>query len=134
MRPLDFPLLADENIHFEVIAALAAKGRQVTSVHAERLAGREDREILHYAHVRGWVVLTHDSDFGTLAIRKGEPYTGIIYLRPGHIVPAFVLEILEAMESLPLHTVPPFLAVAERRGRVVRVRVRSAAEGSPPSS
>jgi hypothetical protein len=26
MRPLNFPLLADENIHPEVIAALAARG------------------------------------------------------------------------------------------------------------
>ncbi len=83
MRPLDFPLLADENIHPEVVQTLAARGKQVVSVLAEGLAGREDREILSHAHARGWVVVTHDGDFGTLSIGQGEGYTGIIYLRPG---------------------------------------------------
>jgi predicted nuclease of predicted toxin-antitoxin system len=61
MKPLDFPLLADENIHPEIIEALAAKGKQITSVQAHGLASRSDREILRYAHSRGWAVLTHDS-------------------------------------------------------------------------
>jgi predicted nuclease of predicted toxin-antitoxin system len=126
MRPLDFPLLADENIHPEVIAALAAKGKQITSVHAEGLAGRKDREILRHAHAQGWVVITHDSDFGSLAIQMGEPYTGIIYLRPGHISPSFVLNALEALDTVFLDAVPSFLVVAERREEIVRVRVRSA--------
>jgi predicted nuclease of predicted toxin-antitoxin system len=92
MRPLDFPLLADENIHPEVVAALAARGKQITSVVAAGLAGKQDREILGYAHERGWVVLTHDSDFGTLSIAMGEPYIGIVFLRPGHISPGVVLQ------------------------------------------
>jgi predicted nuclease of predicted toxin-antitoxin system len=125
MRPLDFPLLADENIHPEVVEALAAKGKQITAVRAEGLAGRQDREILRHAHTRGWVVMTHDSDFGALAIRMGEPYTGIIYLRPGHISPSFVLDVLEALDTVSLETGPPFLVVAERREDTVRVRVRS---------
>jgi predicted nuclease of predicted toxin-antitoxin system len=125
MRPLDFPLLADENIHPEIIEALTAKGKQITSVLAAGLAGREDREILSHAHSRGWVVVTHDSDFGSLSIGKGEPYTGVIFLRPGHISPAFVLQALDALETLPLEAAPPFLAVAERRDRVIRVKVRA---------
>jgi predicted nuclease of predicted toxin-antitoxin system len=128
MRPLNFPLLADENIHPEVVEALAAKGKQITSVRSEGLAGRQDREILSHAHARGWVVMTHDSDFGTLAIRKGEHYTGIVYLRPGHISPSFVLDVLEALDTISLDTVPPFLVVAERKGEIVRVRVRSGKE------
>jgi predicted nuclease of predicted toxin-antitoxin system len=125
MRPLDFPLLADENIRGEVVEALAASGKTATTVRAEGLAGRPDHEILSYAHARLWVVLTHDSDFGFLAIRKGLPYTGIIYLRPGHISPAYVLETLAALEKLPLDVVPPFLVVAHRRERVVRVKIRT---------
>lgn len=85
-------------------------------------------EILRYAHARGWVVMTHDSDFGTLAIRRGEPYTGIIYLRPGHIFPSFVLNVLEALDTVSLDMVLPFIVVAERREEIVRVRVRSAAK------
>ncbi len=132
MKPLDFPLLADENIHPEVVAALAAQGKRITCVLIEGLAGREDREILKHAHERGWVVITHDSDFGTLAIRKGEPYTGIIYLRPGHISARFVIEVLESLEALPFDAAPSFLVVAERREQVVRLRLRSSAEGAPP--
>jgi predicted nuclease of predicted toxin-antitoxin system len=128
MKPLDFPLLADENIHPEVIGALRADGGDLRSILTEGLAGKEDREILRHAHLRGWVVLTHDSDFCTLAIREGEPYTGIIYVRPGHIAPQFVLEILEAVRSLPVESTPPFVIVAERREQNIRVRVRSAAE------
>jgi len=126
MKPLDFPLLADENIHPEVIAALIAAGRAVRSVHSEGLAGEEDRKILRHAHSREWVILTHDSDFGALTIRKGEPYTGIIYLRPGHIAPEFVLQVLEAVRAISIETPAPFLIVAERREERVRVRIRSA--------
>ena len=107
---------------------LAAKGKQIVSVRAEGLAGRQDREILRHAHGRGWVVVTHDSDFGSLAIRIGEPYTGIIYLRPGHIAPSFVLKMLEALETASLDAVPPFLVVAERREEIIRVRLRSAVQ------
>src|SRR4051794_5445992 len=126
MKPLDFPLLTDENIHPTVLEALVGVGRDARSVRTEGLAGKEDREILHHAHSRRWVILTHDSDFGTLAIREGQPYTGIIYLRPGHILPEFVLEILEAVRTLTLEPSPPFMIVAERRENLVRVRVRSA--------
>jgi hypothetical protein len=83
---------------------------------------------LGYAHERGWVVVTHDSDFGSLSTAMGEPYTGIVFLRPGHIVPSFVLQGVDVLEAFPLEVSPPFLAVAERRGRVVRVRVRSSRE------
>lgn len=72
--------------------------------------------------------MTHDSDFGSLSTAMGEPYTGIVFLRPGHIVPSFVLQAVDALEALPMKVAPPFLAVAERRGTVVRVRVRSSRE------
>lgn len=127
MKPLGFPLLADENIHPEVTQALAAQGKQVRTVQAEGLTGHDDAEILRHAHKRGWVVLTHDADFGTLSIRLKEPYTGIIYLRPGHINPAVVLEVLEAVDSLPMSLEPPFLVVAERRKATIRLRTRSGA-------
>lgn len=125
MKPLGFPLLADENIHPEVLQALAKQGKDIRSVQDEGLAGRRDVEILRHAEPRGWVVLTHDSDFGALSIRSKEPYVGIIYLRPGHILARFVLEALEAVESLPIEVSPPFIVTAERKGDTVRVRVRS---------
>lgn len=91
---------------------------------AERLAGQDDLAVLRRAHAGGRVVLTHDADFGTLAVRAREPYTGIIYLRPGHILPAVTLGSLRAIESLSIDVVAPFILVAERRDDIVRVRVR----------
>ena len=114
-----------------MVTALAAQGKDVCAAVAEGLGGRSDETILRFAHDRGRVVLTHDSDFGLLAVRHGVPYVGIVYLRPGHISPAFVLEMLAAVESAPITEVtPPFMIVAERRGDTVRIRVRPAAGDS----
>ncbi len=83
MIPLAFPLLADENIHPDVVAGLRAQGKNITTVGEERLIGRSDLEVLRHAHSGGRVVVTHDGDFGTLAVLRGEPFTGVIYLRRG---------------------------------------------------
>lgn len=125
MKALDYPLLTDENIQPLVVDALIHQGKQVRTVWEEGLDGCEDAEILRHAHERAWIILTQDRDFGRLSIRLGNPYTGIIYLRPGHIEAALVLESLHAVEALPLELIPPFVVVAERRGETIRVRVRS---------
>ena len=124
MKPLGFPLLADENIHADVVDALRAQGKDIVSVHVENLAGRSDLDILRRARELARVVLAHDSDFGQLAVQMGEPIVGIVYLRPGHISPAFVLQTIAAIESRDDEVDPPFILVAERREDLVRVRVR----------
>lgn len=94
MKPLELPLLADENIHPEVVAGLRKRGNDVRTAGDEGLLGSDDVVILRRAHAARRVVMTHDSDFGKLAIQAGEPYTGILFLRPGHISPEFVLSAL----------------------------------------
>jgi predicted nuclease of predicted toxin-antitoxin system len=125
MKPLDFPLLADENIHPEVIRALVLEGKDVTSVVGEGLGGRSDVDILQHAHAQHRVVLTHDADFGALVIAQERPFTGIIYLRPGHISAHYVLEIIRAIASVATDVEPLFLVVAERKADTVKVRIRS---------
>lgn len=127
MKLLDLPLLADENVDREVIATLRERGKDVRSVIEEGLGGHDDVEILRRAFETGRVVLTHDSDFGTLAIRRGEPFVGILFLRPGNIRPEITLEMLAAVESLEAAIELPAIVVAERRGEVVRIRLRSVA-------
>ncbi len=124
VRPLAFPGLADENIHPDVVVALVARGKDVVPAAARGLIGASDEAILAAAHAEGRVVLTHDADFGALAVRRGVPFTGIIHLRPGHILAAFVVGILDAIESRPIEVTPPFILVAHRRGALVRIRVR----------
>ena len=124
MRVLEFPLLANENIHPGVVKGLRARGRDVRTVFEEGLQGKGEGEILRLAQSQGRVVLTDDGDFGTLAIRAGEPLVGIVFLRPGHISPVVVLKMLEAIDAERAAALPPFLAVAQRSGRTVRVRIR----------
>jgi hypothetical protein len=69
-------------------------------------------------------VLTHDADFGRLVVLEGEPFTGIVYLRPGHFSAAFVLGIVDALEASAVDVQAPFLLVAERRGDQVQLRLR----------
>jgi predicted nuclease of predicted toxin-antitoxin system len=124
LKALDLPILADENIHPDVLAALSGSGRDVRTVVAEGLSGRDDVDILRHAHALRRVVLTHDSDFGRLAVQAGEPYTGIIYLRPGHIIADYVLAMIDAIASLDAEVTPPFIVVAVRRGDTIRIRIR----------
>lgn len=125
MNPLAFPLLIDENIHPEVVRSLAVDGGNIVTALDAGLGGQPDREVLRRAHSAGRVVLTHDSDFGALVILDGEPFTGIIYLRPGHMQPRFVLEMLRSIETSGLDVTSPFLLLAERRGARIRMRLRS---------
>jgi hypothetical protein len=66
--------------------------------------------------------VTHDLAFGKAAIRGGARFVGIISIRPGHISAAFVLAAVDALRAIDVQ--PPFIVVAERREKVVRVRVR----------
>jgi len=87
------------------------------------LIGATDDEVLAKALEDGRVVVTHDSDFGTLAVREGRPFVGIINLRPGHIDANEVLRQIDAIRAVDIETQPPFILVAERRGGVVRTRL-----------
>jgi hypothetical protein len=62
-------------------------------------------------------VLTHDSDFGTPALHRGQPFTGIIYLRPGGRPPAQVITDLQALIDADIDWTPP-LIVVYRSGRL----------------
>jgi hypothetical protein len=61
--------------------------------------------------------------------------SGIIYLRPGHIEPRFVVEMLEALAEATIDVEPPFLVVVQRREGQVRIRFRPVpVSGASPGS
>jgi hypothetical protein len=72
LNPKALRLLADENIHPEVISYLRSNGLDVRDIREAGMAGASDVEILRRALEGGRVVLTHDSDFGALAVAAGE--------------------------------------------------------------
>ena len=123
MNPFDFPLLADENIHPDVIEFLREAGLDVESVTEQGKFGLPDTKVLQQASEADRVVLTHDSDFGGLAL-LGAKFVGIIYLRPGHIRADFTMKTLEAIRDNAPEVTPPFILVAEQTGDTVKIRVR----------
>jgi predicted nuclease of predicted toxin-antitoxin system len=126
VKPLDFPLLSDENIAPDVVHGLRARGCDLRTAWDEQLIGRPDVDVLECATRQRRVVVTHDLAFGRSAIRTGTSFVGVIYLRPGHISAAFVLAVIDALRDSNVEVQPPFIVVAERQQSVVRVRARTA--------
>lgn len=124
MRLEDFGVLADENIHDEVVAFLRSRGFDVRTVRGSALQGHDDVDLVRLAHTEHRIVVTHDRDFGRLAIAEQEPLWGIVYLRPGHIVPRFTVGTLGVLLLRKFDVDPPFILVARRRGAHVQVRLR----------
>lgn len=77
MKPFEYPLLMDENIHCDVIVFLRDQGCDVFSIAEDGCFGMPDTAVLRKAKETGRVVLTHDGDFGGLAILSSQPTLGL---------------------------------------------------------
>jgi len=124
LRLREFHFLADEKVHPAVVAYLRTHGFDVLDVKEAGMTGAGDVALLRAATAAGRVVLTHDRDFGTLAIAAGEPIVGIVYLHPGHIRADFTIRTLSTLLARELDLAVPFLIVAEGTAGAVRIRVR----------
>jgi predicted nuclease of predicted toxin-antitoxin system len=124
MNPLDFPLLADENIAPAVVAALRERHIDVRTASELGLVGASDSILLARATAENRVIVTHDADFGLLTVRQGLPLVGVIFLRPGHIDTSFVLQTNDTLRGADVEVEPPFLIVAEHRQNRVLIRLR----------
>lgn len=120
----DAKLLADENIHPDVIAFLRGRGQDIVDVFQAGLAGSPDEAILTAAVGEGRIVITHDRDFGRLALLAKHAVFGVVYFRPGHIDAQFTIGTIEALDRQAMELSPPFILAAERRGPHVRFRMR----------
>jgi len=125
VRLREFRLLADENIHPEVVAWLRANGFDVKTCVDAAVLGSDDGQVLRFASAEQRVVLTHDRDFGELAIARRETLVGIVYLRPGHIRASFTIDSLNALLRIDPDLDAPFIVVVQRDGLEVRMRVRN---------
>jgi len=118
------PLVADMDIAAPVVHFLRAQGVDVLSAREEGWGDLTDSQILARAHAMTRFVLTHDSDFGTLAVHRGEAITGIVYLRPGGRPPAEVMADVQALMAAEIDWTPPIIAVY----RAGRLRIRKLSE------
>ena len=115
------PLVADIDIAVSVIQFLRAQGVDVVAGREESWNRYEDRDILREAHAMNRFVLTHDSDFGTLAVHEGQTITGIIHLRPGNRPSSEVIADLQVLLNTEIDWTPPLIVVCES-GKPPRLR------------
>lgn len=113
-------ILADENVSPKVVYWLRRKGLDVIDTKEENWHGQEDEFLLKRAYLQKRFVLTHDSDFGTLAINEGKIYHGIIYLKLMNMKPANVIEVLDKFFLLDIDFAEGTLIVIDK----LKIRVR----------
>ncbi len=125
MKLRDFALPTDENLDPAVVQWLNDAGFNVMDVCGSGLQGVSDISLLQRAFTDQRIVVTHDADFGALARLQGEPVVGLVYLRPGHIDPAFTIGTLAAIIAADPEVIPPFILAARRHGTTVSIRIRN---------
>lgn len=81
MRPGTLRFLTDENVSPRLVVFLREQGHDVQDVKEQGWQGRDDIFLLRRAWATQRVVISHDRDFGKLAIARQEPCYGIIYIR-----------------------------------------------------
>ena len=92
-------IVADENVHTDIRAALTAAGHEVLFI-GSVAPGLSDAEVLALAVQRDALLLTEDHDFGELVYVRGARHTGVLLLRiealPFHEQARLVVAILDA--------------------------------------
>lgn len=124
MKLSQISLLTDENIDPFLVAYLRSKDFDVMDVVESNLAGSADDIILEIAYQNNRVVVTHDRDFGSLAIAGGKAYFGIIYLRPGQIDVTDSIQSCSALISSDIEVIAPFIIVVHNGLAGIRIRYR----------
>jgi predicted nuclease of predicted toxin-antitoxin system len=125
MNIYDLKFLTDENIDNEVVIFIRNHGFDVLDIKEEQLWGMSDREILALSFQENRVIISQDSDFGTLIFRDQIDFFGIIYMRPGHEKIAFHIQTFKSILLANIDYSTPFILVAENVLDVVKIRYRN---------
>jgi predicted nuclease of predicted toxin-antitoxin system len=126
MKIKDLHLLTDENIDPAVLSFLRQESFDVVDIKEMGWQGKKDIEILVEAHKQQRVVVTQDDDFGKLVFSVKIPFTGIIYLRPGHFFPERTIKALKTVFLQEvLDYIPPFILVVDDKSTHIKIRLRN---------
>jgi predicted nuclease of predicted toxin-antitoxin system len=121
--------LVDESLASRVATLLAEAGHDAIHVSDRELAGAADPTVLAAAQHEDRVVITADTDFGTLLALSSSPQPSVILLRrPGRRAEQRVGAVLEALEMVGAALDEGALVVVEPAR--VRVRMLPFAQGS----
>ena len=124
MNLLEFKYLTDENIPPRAVAWLKAKGLDVFDIKNEGLGGTLDEDILPIAETEHRVIITQDSDLGTILFQAGLQNAGVIFLRPGHVSSERIIQSLENLFSADIDARIPFILVGDAKQDVFKIRLR----------
>lgn len=124
MKLKDCCFLADENIHPDLVKYFKLKNYDIKTVGELNLAGKSDPLIIEESFKSDRIILTHDSDFGTLGIARKNSFKGIIYIRPGHINGKFIVEIVDTLFLQDIDIIQGTIIVVQRNNDSIKIRVR----------
>jgi predicted nuclease of predicted toxin-antitoxin system len=125
MKLKELLLLTDENIDPEFLHYLRVQGFDVFDVKENGLSGSMDDVLLALAFDQNRIIVTLDSDFGTLIYRDNHPFLGIIYLRPGHFKTEYHIEVWESLMQLEIDLISPFIMVLEQDKLGIKLRLKN---------
>ncbi|NLV69210.1 MAG: DUF5615 family PIN-like protein [Spirochaetes bacterium] len=92
------------------------------------MAGKPDIQIIDEAYKQERIILTHDSDFGTLAVAGHHRFTGIIYIRPGHIRGGLTIETMKTLLAQNIEFTVGMIIIVQRQDNDIRIRIRNLGE------
>jgi predicted nuclease of predicted toxin-antitoxin system len=113
--------LTDENISPKVVGYFRNMGLDVLDTKEQLWHGTDDEDLITRAYREHRFILTHDSDFGTLAINQGKPCYGILYLRLKNLKSVNVIRVCEDLFRRNIEIHPHTIWVI----RETRIRIRS---------
>jgi predicted nuclease of predicted toxin-antitoxin system len=123
LKLADLRFLVDQSVHRRVTPHLQALGISAEHVADLGLSRAPDDELLALAMAGSRAILTHDLDFGGLAI-AATGAAGVVILRPAHPDVSRTIEQPEWLIRQPAEVEFPFIATCQlaRDGYLVRIR------------
>lgn len=116
--------VTDENIDTEVLNFLRNERFDVFDIKEKGLFGMSDIDILNFAFSEKRIIISQDSDFGTLIFRDNIPFYGVIYLRPGHSMPDVHIQTLRQILDANIEFIPPCIIIGENNNKTTKIRIR----------
>ncbi len=110
--------LADEGIERAIVEFLRVSGYDVCWI-LESAPGLEDAQVAALAMQERRILITHDKDFGNLAVRQGYALVGVILLRLHRLSSMQKAErTLQVIQSLEAQLENHFVVIQERGVRL----------------
>jgi predicted nuclease of predicted toxin-antitoxin system len=101
---------------------LRDEGFTVIDVKEKGWQGREDTFLLAQALSEKYFIITHDADFGMLAVNSGEAFFGVVFLRLKDLQSENMIRVMRDIINLNLDIEPgTLIVVGEKKIRIRKV-------------